>query len=213
MTPDLLVHILLTGVGATLCMDLWALLLKRRFGIPSLDYALVGRWFLGMFDGRWFHATIVTAPPRRGENNRLDIALRRRHRVCLYPDRFGGHQVVYGAGAAHRTVERLAELAAPFLVMQPALGFGVAAAKPPTRESAAPQPAHPHGVWAGPADRRPAVGGALRLSGLTAAWKYRGSAPARAAPRVANREFHPAAARECAAAAPRWFRHSAPTPG
>lgn len=129
MTPDLLVHILLTGVGATLCMDLWALLLKRRFGIPSLDYALVGRWFLGMFDGRWFHATIVTAPPRRGENNRLDIALRRRHRVCLYPDRFGGHQVVYGAGAAHRTVERLAELAAPFLVMQPALGFGVAAAK------------------------------------------------------------------------------------
>lgn len=110
-------------------MDLWALLLKRRFGIPSLDYALVGRWFLGMFDGRWFHATIVTAPPRRGENNRLDIALRRRHRVCLYPDRFGGHQVVYGAGAAHRTVERLAELAAPFLVMQPALGFGVAAAK------------------------------------------------------------------------------------
>nr|WP_308362744.1 MULTISPECIES: DUF2938 family protein [Enterobacterales] len=66
MTPDLLVRILLTGAGATLCMDLWALLLKRRFGIPSLDYALVGRWFLGMFDGRWFHATIVTAPPRRG---------------------------------------------------------------------------------------------------------------------------------------------------
>ncbi|MBE1043307.1 DUF2938 family protein, partial [Escherichia coli] len=33
-------------------MDLWALLLKRRFDIPSLDYALVGRWFLGMFDGR-----------------------------------------------------------------------------------------------------------------------------------------------------------------
>ncbi|HEE0339989.1 TPA: DUF2938 family protein, partial [Serratia marcescens] len=67
MTPDLLVRILLTGAGATLCMDLWALLLKRRFDIPSLDYALVGRWFLGMFDGRWFHATIVTAPPRRGE--------------------------------------------------------------------------------------------------------------------------------------------------
>ena len=107
MTPDLLVRILLTGAGATLCMDLWALLLKRRFGIPSLDYALVGRWFLGMFDGRWFHATIVTAPPRR--NNRLDIALRRRHRVCLYPDRFGGHRVVYGTGAAHRAVERLAE--------------------------------------------------------------------------------------------------------
>lgn len=134
MTPDLLVRILLTGAGATLCMDLWALLLKRRFDIPSLDYALVGRWFLGMFDGRWFHATIVTAPPRRGERNRLDIALRHRHRVCLYPARVGGQRVVCDAGAAHRAVERLAELAAPFLVMQPALGFGVAAAKPPTHE-------------------------------------------------------------------------------
>lgn len=102
-------RILLTGAGATLCMDLWALLLKRRFGIPSLDYALVGRWFLGMFDGRWFHATIVTAPPRRGERNRLDIALRHRHRVCLYPARVGGQRVVCDAGAAHRAVERLAE--------------------------------------------------------------------------------------------------------
>ena len=58
-------RILLTGAGATLCMDLWALLLEAALRHPSLDYALVGRWFLGMFDGRWFHATIVTAPPRR----------------------------------------------------------------------------------------------------------------------------------------------------
>ncbi len=75
------------------------------------------RWWaagFGMFDGRWFHATIVLRCRRAGENNRLDIALRRRHRVCLYPDRFGGHRVVYGAGAAHRAVERLAEPAARF---------------------------------------------------------------------------------------------------
>ena len=45
MTPDLLVHILLTGVGATLCMDLWALLLKRRFGIPSS----IMRWWAAGF--------------------------------------------------------------------------------------------------------------------------------------------------------------------
>ncbi|MFT5880192.1 MAG: hypothetical protein ACI86X_001319 [Moritella sp.] len=34
------------GIGATLIMDLWALLQKRLFGIPSLDYALVARWVL-----------------------------------------------------------------------------------------------------------------------------------------------------------------------
>jgi Protein of unknown function (DUF2938) len=32
------------GIGATLLMDLWNLLLKRALGIPSLDYCLLGRW-------------------------------------------------------------------------------------------------------------------------------------------------------------------------
>ncbi len=34
MTPDLLLRILLTGAGATLCMDLWALLLKAALRHP-----------------------------------------------------------------------------------------------------------------------------------------------------------------------------------
>jgi len=33
-----------TGIGATLVVDLWNLFLKRGFGIPSLDYCLLGRW-------------------------------------------------------------------------------------------------------------------------------------------------------------------------
>ena len=32
------------GVGATLVMDLWNLFLMRAFGIPSLNYCLLGRW-------------------------------------------------------------------------------------------------------------------------------------------------------------------------
>ena len=31
------------GLGATLFMDVWALLLKRVFSIPSANYCLVGR--------------------------------------------------------------------------------------------------------------------------------------------------------------------------
>lgn len=34
MPPDLLLRAVLIGVGATLVMDLWALLLKRLFGAP-----------------------------------------------------------------------------------------------------------------------------------------------------------------------------------
>jgi len=39
------------GLGATLFMDLWALFLKRVFGIASADYCLVGRWFRHMPEG------------------------------------------------------------------------------------------------------------------------------------------------------------------
>src|SRR4051812_6187825 len=38
------IEIVLLGVGATLAIDLWALLLRRGFGIRSLDYCLLGRW-------------------------------------------------------------------------------------------------------------------------------------------------------------------------
>ncbi len=41
--PALLLHIAAVGVGATLVMDLWALLCRHVFGVPSLDLALVGR--------------------------------------------------------------------------------------------------------------------------------------------------------------------------
>ncbi|MGK0665389.1 DUF2938 family protein [Serratia marcescens] len=130
MTPDLLSRILLTGAGATLCMDLWALLLKRRFGIPSLDYALVGRWFLGMFDGRWLHATIVTAPPRQGERKigwilHYAIGLA----FAFIPLALAGIEWYAAPEPRIALLSGWLSLAAPFLVMQPALGFGVAAAK------------------------------------------------------------------------------------
>ncbi|CAI2415075.1 Protein of uncharacterised function (DUF2938) [Serratia ficaria] len=62
MTTEILLMIVLTGVGATLCTDLWAIVQKRVLGIPPLNYALVGRWFIGLFDGRFYHAPIMAAP-------------------------------------------------------------------------------------------------------------------------------------------------------
>lgn len=57
--PALLLDLLLIGTGATLVMDLWTLFRRRAFGIPSLDYALVGRWIGHMMHGRFRHASIV----------------------------------------------------------------------------------------------------------------------------------------------------------
>src|SRR4029450_11429053 len=55
------------GVGATLFMDLCALLLKRILRIPLPNYCLVGRWFCHMPEGTFMHATLAPAPQKRSE--------------------------------------------------------------------------------------------------------------------------------------------------
>jgi hypothetical protein len=54
------------GVGATIVMDLWALLL-RLLGIPSLNLAFLGRWIGHLPDGQWTHESIAKAAPIKGE--------------------------------------------------------------------------------------------------------------------------------------------------
>ncbi len=57
----------LLGTGATIIMDIWALLLKVVFNIPSLNYALVGRWLGYMPKGQFLHDNINTSSPIKGE--------------------------------------------------------------------------------------------------------------------------------------------------
>lgn len=41
----------ITGIGATLIMDIWSLLQKYLLKVPPLNYALVGRWILWLWGG------------------------------------------------------------------------------------------------------------------------------------------------------------------
>ena len=63
---EFVVRAVLLGVGATMVMDLWALL-PRQFGIPSLNFAFLGRWLGHLPEGRLMHEAIAKAPPVRGE--------------------------------------------------------------------------------------------------------------------------------------------------
>lgn len=63
---SLISSVLFIGIGATLVMDLWTLLL-RRLGVTTLNYAMVGRWAGHLLEGRWRHAAIGKAAPVRGE--------------------------------------------------------------------------------------------------------------------------------------------------
>ncbi|KVP07152.1 DUF2938 domain-containing protein [Burkholderia ubonensis] len=131
-TADALLRLLLIGAGGTLVMDLWALFRRRAFGTPSLDYALVGRWLGHMASGRFRHASIVAAPPVRHErplgwlaHYAIGIAF------AGLPVALAGTHWISAPTLLPALIAGIGSVAAPFFVMQPAFGFGIAAARTP----------------------------------------------------------------------------------
>ncbi|KHQ55047.1 DUF2938 family protein [Mameliella alba] len=55
------------GIGGTVAMDLWALLLDRLAGQGRPNWGNVGRWVGWLFRGRVFHEDIGAAAPVAGE--------------------------------------------------------------------------------------------------------------------------------------------------
>jgi hypothetical protein len=124
-------QIVLIGIGATLIVDIWSLVL-RLFGITSLDYRYVGRWIACFPKGQFAHRNILGVKPVYGE---LVIGWAAHYligitfafllvfifgkewiaRPMLFPALFVG----------------LITVCAPLFIMQPALGFGVASSKLP----------------------------------------------------------------------------------
>lgn len=126
--PDIVWHAIAIGVGATLVMDLWMLLRKRLFGIAALDYALVGRWFAYLPRGKFRHAPIAASPPVPGERAVGLLA----HYVSGIV--FAGFLLAIGGAdwidrptLGPALIVGIGSVAAPFLLMQPGMGMGVAA--------------------------------------------------------------------------------------
>lgn len=122
----------LAGIGATLLIDVWALVLRRGFGIQSLNYCLLGRWLLHMPAGTFAHRSIAAAPPKRNECALGWTA------HYLIGTTFG---LLFVCLVSESWLERPTPLPAlafgvvtvlvPFLVMQPSFGLGVAASRTP----------------------------------------------------------------------------------
>lgn len=123
---------ILIGVGATLATDLWTLFLKRTFNLPSLSYCLVGRWLLHMPAGIFTHGSIAAAPRKRHE---CAVGWIAHYAIgALFALVFIG--LVSVSWLARPTILPavlfgLGTVVFPFFLMQPSLGFGVAAAKTP----------------------------------------------------------------------------------
>lgn len=134
---DLLLWTIWTGAGATLVMDLWGLARHRLLGMPPPDYAMVGRWLAHMRQGRFRHDAIARATPIRHErllgwmaHYAVGIGF-----AALLPTLYG--MAWFQAPTAVPALAiGIATVLAPFLLMQPGMGAGLAARRTPRPASA-----------------------------------------------------------------------------
>ncbi|MFO3735712.1 DUF2938 domain-containing protein [Raoultella ornithinolytica] len=122
----------ITGIGATLIMDIWSLLQKYLLKAPPLNYALVGRWILWLPRGKYWHYTIATTPRIQGEmftgwmfHYLIGVVFAFVPLMLNATAWFSEPSLKVGLLAG------LSTLFAPFIILQPALGFGFAASRTP----------------------------------------------------------------------------------
>lgn len=125
------------GIAATAFMDLSALARRRLFGTPLADYALVGRWLAHMRHGRLRHAAIAHAAPVRGERA-LGWAAHYLIGIVFAGVLLGiaGADWVRAPTVLPALAVGLGSVAAPFLLMQPGMGAGIAAWRTPNPAAA-----------------------------------------------------------------------------
>lgn len=136
------------GICATAVMDIWGAIRKRLLGIAPADYAMVGRWIGHMARGTFRHDRIAAAAPIPGE------------RVLGWTAHYA-IGIVFAAGliwiAGSEWLRQptlvpalafgIGTVAAPFLLMQPGMGAGVAASRTPKPWSARVQSLITHAVF------------------------------------------------------------------
>jgi hypothetical protein len=145
---EYLVRALLIGVGATVVMDFWLAARERLLGVPPLDYGLLGRWLAYLARGRFRHDPIAASPPVLGE--RL-IGWTAHYLIGIA---FAGMLLAFcGLDWAHHPtigpalIIGIATVAAPFLVMQPGMGAGIAASRTPRPAAARLHSLVTHGIF------------------------------------------------------------------
>ena len=127
---ELLTYTLVVGAGATAITDLWAVIRRRLFGVPFPNYPHVGRWLAHMRLGRFRHDAIATAIPMPHEaligwmaHYLIGVAF-----AALLPA-FWGAAWFRDPTIAPALIVAVGTVAAPFFVMQPGMGAGIAASR------------------------------------------------------------------------------------
>jgi len=132
MTTNDMRFIVFTGAGATIVTDLWCLARQRVFSVPFPNYGFVGRWIAHMARGRFVHDSIAAAPRLRAEafigwstHYLIGISF-----AFLLPI-VGGAEWLRNPTLGTSLIVGIGTAVAPFFVMQPAMGAGIAASRTP----------------------------------------------------------------------------------
>ncbi len=129
-----LFFIVLAGIASCMVLDLWQQILKRTAGIPTANWAVVGRWFLRLWIVKsMYQPTIDTAPQQSNELRvgwLVHYGVSVGYAVVLYtlmvvvpvfkPTLIDG--LVFGA----------LSVAVPWFYFMPCVGKGVMASRTPT---------------------------------------------------------------------------------
>jgi hypothetical protein len=125
-------HAAMIGAGATAVMDVWGVLRRKLFGVPVANYGLVGRWFAYLPRGRFFHDPIAATPPVRGEEAMGWIAhylIGMAFSVLLLAT--VGLDWVHQPRLVPALLVGVGTVVAPYFILQPAMGLGIAARRAP----------------------------------------------------------------------------------
>lgn len=121
---------ILIGIGATLTFDLWGLFLKYAFKVAPSNFCFVGRWVLYMPNGIFTHSNIGSMPPKKAEctvgwitHYSIGIVFAAMF-IALTGKDWLQHPSLISA-----ILFGVITILAPFFIMQPALGSGIAASK------------------------------------------------------------------------------------
>jgi hypothetical protein len=130
MKVDPLIGAVFVGLGATVVMDLWTVLLNRALAVPLPNYCFIGRWLRHMVHGAFTHPSIAAAAHQPGEcpigwiahyaiGTLFALAL-----VGLATPRWLQSPTLTPA-----LIFGIVTVAFPLFIMQPAFGLGLAASK------------------------------------------------------------------------------------
>ncbi|SEB81547.1 Protein of unknown function [Tenacibaculum sp. MAR_2009_124] len=131
-----ILHVILVGIGGTLTMDIYSLILKM-FQVKTLDYRFVGRWIGHFPKGKFFHKKIMDSSIIPYEQIMGWVA----HYFIGISFSFllffiFGKKWFQAPTFSTAIIIGIVTIIAPFFILQPAFGFGIAGSNLPNPNKA-----------------------------------------------------------------------------